>query len=132
MADVTFRVNSGAHSGEKFKFTLASQKGQKQWAIAPVFKPSPSILKEQIVMQIAARSYNIPSTSAMELRSATKILEDLRMMALEDYVTLEGFDKQERRVRIPQNGYTVYCITNEQGRDPEYGVELVCWGLWDW
>lgn len=129
--DIEFVTNDGEHKGKKYRFTLASKNGVKQWAVTPLYEPPPSIIKEKIEMSLTAQEGNIPSSGAIELKPVNKILDQLKDIALESDVRLVGYDQKERPVLIDETGFSLTCVTNETGREPEYAVNLTCWGLYE-
>lgn len=128
--DILFTIGSGDYKGKRYGFILAMRNGEKQWGVTPLFMPPPSIIKEEIEMLLMAQEMNIPRSGAMELKAVNKVLDQLRIIAKADSVTLRGLDLQERPVRIDENGFSVACITNETNREPEYMVKLTVWGMY--
>lgn len=130
--DIEFTLNSGDSKGKKYGFTLATRNGEKQWSVTPKFYPAPSIIHDQIEMVLVAQEENIPLSGARELKQVNKILEQLRDMAVETTPsTLRGFDQDERLVQIDQDGFSIASTVLEPNREPEYVVNLVCWGLYE-
>jgi hypothetical protein len=131
MHDIIFQINSGDNKGKTYRYTLSMANGKKAWAVSPLFKPAPSMIKERIEMTIDAKDYNVPGSGATELKTVNKILKELSIIADSD-ASLTGLDKQTRLVKINQDGFTVESLINEKGRDAEYGVTVRCWGLYDY
>lgn len=129
-SDLEFQINSGEHKGKRYGFTLLAKNGEKQWAITPRYEPPPSIIKEEIMMVLMAQEKNIPRSGALELKAVNKILDQLRNIASATSVTLRGFDQQERLVLVDENGFSIVCLNDEKTKEPEYTVNLTCWGLY--
>lgn len=131
--DVQFLINSGDYQGKKYGYTLASNKGQKMWERTPVFYPAPSMIKEQIKMTILAREDNISRSGARELKQVDEIIDELTTIATaSEHPTLTGLDLKDRYIQIDQNGFNVKSVVLETNKEPEYVVELTCWGLYDY
>ena len=130
--DVEFLVNTGDYQGDVYKFTLATVNGKKAWNRTRLFYPPPSMIKERIDMIIEARELNIPRSGAIELKIVDEILDQLTHMANEtEASTLTGLDGQDRKVQIDRNGFNVENVVNETTKEPEYRVNLTCWGLYE-
>jgi len=130
--DVRFRVNSGDHNGDEYGFTLAVIDGKKAYTAVRLFRPSPSMVKEQIIMTLTAREGNIPLSGAAELKAVHRIIEQIETLSLEtDPLTLTGLDQITRPVRVDAKGAQLIPVVHELGKDPEYRVELTCWGLYE-
>ncbi len=127
--DIEFTVNAGDYQGKKYRYTLATKDGVKQWVVIPLWSPPPSVIKERIEMTIMAQDQSIPRSAALELATVNKLLDELRIIA-EDTATLKGIDKQERTVQIDENGYFIETVMNESTKEPEYQVSLTCWSLY--
>jgi len=131
--DVQFLINSGDYKGKKYGFTLAMINGKKAWARTPVFYPAPSMIKEKIDMVIFAREDNISLSGAVDLTAVDKILEQLSIIATAaKHSTLTGLDSKKRYVQIDKDGFSIKSTVNEISKEPEYQVELTCWGLYDY
>jgi hypothetical protein len=126
--DVIFEITSGDNRGDVYRYTLVTD-GKKLWEVTPKFKPAPSMIKEQIDMTIAVRDYNIPNSGATELRAASKIIEELSLIARAD-AKMTGLDNITRDIKIDQDGFTITSSVTEKGKDAEYGVKVRCWGLY--
>ena len=130
--DIAFTVNTGDHKGDIYRYTLAIEKGKKAWLVTPLFRPPPYMYKEQIDMVIACREHNIGRSGATELRTVKKILDELSIIATETSpCSLEGLDKDTRRIRIDQDGFKVTTELNEKGKSPEYRVNVTVYGLYE-
>ena len=130
--DVKFTVNTGDHRGDTYQYTLAMINGKKAWSVTPLFKPAPSMIKNKIDIVIEAREHNIGRSGANELRTVGKILDELSIIATEtEPSTLTGLDKKERLVDIDQDGFTITSAINEKSKEPEYRINLTCWGLYE-
>ena len=92
-------------------------------------------------MVIECREKNVGRGGATELRTVSKVLDELSHIATEvEPVTLTGLskasgkkgeDSKERLVQIDENGFRETTELNEKGREPEYRIEVTCWGLYD-
>ena len=141
MADIKFRINTGDHKGDEYRYTLAVINGKKAWRVKPSFDPPPDIYKERIDMVIECREQNVSKGGATELRTVSKVLDELSHIATEvEPVTLTGLtkasgkkgeDNKERLVQIDSDGFGETTELNEDGREPEYRIELTCWGIYD-
>lgn len=131
--DVTFKMNSGDRKGDTFGFTLSSsEEGAKDWELMRIFQPAPSMVKERIKLGITARERNIPLSGAEELRRVNTLIDQLVLIAQETTpVTMNGLDGVDRPVRIDRSGITYAPVIVEQGKDPEYKIAVVCWGLYE-
>jgi len=141
MIDIKFRINTGDHKGDEYGYTLAVINGKKAWRVTPLFSPPPDIYKERIDMVIECREHNIGRSGADELRTVSKILEELSNIATEvEPVTLTGLskasgksgeDNKDRLVQIDEDGFKETTELNEKGKSPEYRIEVTAWGLYD-
>jgi hypothetical protein len=130
--DVQFRINAGTYKGRIYGYTLASKNGEKLWSVIPRFEPPPSMIKERIEMSLVARQGNFPLSGGQELAQVNKLIDELSAIGGEvEKVTLIGIDKKERLVQIDEDGFIISSVVTETGRDPEYIVNLTCWGLYD-
>ena len=130
--DVTFTVNTGDHKGDRYSYTLATINGKKAWSVTKLFNPPPSMIKEKIEMVIECREHNINRAGANELTLANKIIDELSIIASEtEASTLKGLDNKERLVKIDNNGFSLSAEIKEKERDPEYRINVVCWGLYE-
>lgn len=130
--DVKFRVNSGDHNGDEYGFTLAIIEGKKAFTPIRLFNLPPSMIREQIIMTFTAREGNIPLSGAAELKAVHRILEQIETLSVEtDPLTLTGLDQIPRLVRVDAQGAKLIPVVHELGKDPEYRVELTCWGLYE-
>ena len=130
--DIKFKINDGPHKGEEYGFTLATVDGKKAWEDIKLFIPPPSLIKEQINIVVTAREGNMPLSGAIELKQVKRIIEQLLIIFDEiTPVTMIGFDKQERLVRVDKQGPVMVPVIHEREKDPEYRVSLTCWGLYE-
>jgi len=130
--DIKFTVNTGTRKGETYSYTLATVNGKKAWSITPLFSPPPSMIKNKIDMVIECREYNISRSGATELALAGKILDELSIIATEtEPSTLTGLDKKDRLVMIDQDGFSITTELKEKGKEPEYRINVTCWGLYE-
>lgn len=130
--DISFTINSGDHKGEKYGFTLMGINNRKAWEVTRLSYSPPSMVKEKIKMVLAVREQNIPLSGAVELKQVNKILDQLETIAdASKAVTLKGIDNEERPVRVDRSGFSVEPVVYETGKDPEYGVNLIVWGLYE-
>jgi len=130
--DIKFTVNTGDHKGETYRYTLATVNGKKAWAITPLFSPPPSMIKNKIDIVIECREHNISRSGATELALAGKILDELSIIATEtEPSTLTGLDKKDRLVMIDQDGFSITTELKEKGKEPEYRINVTCWGLYE-
>lgn len=128
--DISFLMNSGTYSGQTYKFTLATQNGQKMWSAQRVFNPAPSMYKEQIDVGILIRGKNINLGGAKELKRPKTLRDQLEIVAKEStYVTMMGFDGVSRDVRVDSTGYDIEPIVNEKSRAPEYVAKMRLWSM---
>jgi len=131
--DVSFTVNSGDHKTDTYRYILSLVNGKKAWSLTPLFYPPPSMIKNKIDMTIAAREHNVSKSGATELMTVSKMLNELSIIAEADEpATLTGLDKEKRLIRIDKNGFTITSAVNEKGKEPEYQINLTCWGLYDY
>ena len=122
--DVVITLNSGTIYG----FSLAEVDGKKAWKCRKVLREPPSMVEEEIEMILTARNEDAPLGAQSELALVGDILTQIQAIADESTdPTMVGIDGVTRGVRI--RDFTVIPVVHETEKDPEYHIEVACYGL---
>jgi len=125
--DITFELDNGKSYG----FMLARDKdGGKAWDPKREWWAPPSMIKQRINIVITAREDEMSASAVRQLKRIEEILADLEtIMAYTGKKVLVGLDKLRYPIRIDKSGLQISTIIHEKGREPEYQVAILCWGL---
>lgn len=126
--DIEFQLDDGSSYG----FMLAKSDGKKAWAVNRIFRPPPSMIKQQIDIVITAQEDEISASAIRQLKRMKDILADLeKIMASTGDITLTGLDNLEYPILIDKSGLKINTLIHEKEREPEYQVTVLLWGLYE-
>lgn len=119
------------YSGTSYEYMLApDSNNQKRWAVRPLFRQPPSLLKNKIDMTIrAAASVRDLDNTVFTTRTISTVLTELRTLTDGDTITLVGYDGATYYVTFDPNAAYVKSVIDESGRITEYDIDLSLWDL---
>jgi hypothetical protein len=126
--DVTFILTNGT----KYDFMLAKSGEKKLWEVQRMYTIAPSLIKQKINMTVTAREDEMSLSGIRQLKRVAEILSNLDAMIDEtENITLHGFDSIDYPVVIDKEGIRANTVIHEGERDPEYQVQVICWGVYN-
>ena len=81
--DIEFQLDDGSSYG----FMLAKSDGKKAWAVNRIFRPPPSMIKQQIDIVITAQEDEISASAIRQLKRMKDILADLEKIMISSKYT---------------------------------------------